>query len=40
MVDRRNTADSLLFLMNNIGILVGVLIMLLIAIFEERIKID
>ena len=39
MVDQTKS-DKKLFLMNNIGFLLGVLIMLLIAIFEEHIKID
>lgn len=33
-------ANSLVFVMNNVGMMLGIAIMLLIAIFEERIKID
>lgn len=33
-------ANNLVFVMNNVGMMLGIAIMLLIAIFEERIKID
>lgn len=40
MVTIENSRDNVVFLMNNVGMLVGALIMVLLAIFEERITIS
>ena len=39
MLEAENSKDTGVFIMNNVGILIGIGIMVLIAIFEERIKI-